>query len=149
MVKKTKKKEGHQKVYSKYVSNGDHQKHRKSHRTFRTFYFIFVVFAFTIVFFSFKDVFQGLFVAYMFALASFIVYELMISKHIKNHDLKVNCLHQAYIGLVAFVAAFFTYVSATLLRMGLEDTLLMMTILTVTLLLLTINHLDEYIEKII
>lgn len=148
MVKKIKK-EVKKKTHSEDFSLHHHKKHRKDHRTFRTFYFIFVVIPFAIIFFSFPDTTVGLFIGYMFCLASFVIYELIISKYIKNHDLKVNCLHQAYIGLVALVAAFLTYATSVFLKLGLEDSLLLMTVLTVTILLLTINHIDDYIEKII
>jgi amino acid permease len=133
-----------------YEEDHHHKKHRTHHRISRTLYFVFVSIIFLLLFWAFSDnnLYAGLFIAYLFALGCFVIYELVISKYIKNHDLRMNSLHQAYIGLVALVAGFLTYLISVIFVMGLEDTLLLMTILTVTTLLLTVDKVDPYLEDL-
>jgi uncharacterized membrane protein len=124
---------------------------RMHHRIFRTVYFVMVVVFFLLIFESLmvKNIVAALKMAFLFSLCCFVLYELLMLKHLKDKALRENAAHQAYIGLVAIVSAVFTFILDVSFGLELENSLLILAITTIVLLILTINKADSVMEKYI
>jgi hypothetical protein len=122
---------------------------RIQHRIFRTVYFIVIVgiFAMLTEIFYTKSPVVGLKLTFLFALCCFVLYELVIVKHVRDRQLRENAAHQAYIGIIAIASGVIAFILDIIFMLALENSLLILSIVTIVMLLLTINRADDVISK--